>query len=1544
MKKFLSALLVLLLLAMCLTVQVGAASLTEQSPGEAAKAMVFPTDGSTCKAICPVCCKEVNWYALNAATVSAGKTLSKNYHYYLSEDVDTSRSDGALISAASTTGSRCCLHLNGKKLINRGNTALMGSGSRFNVLGEGTVQGANTGAQNGATVQINTSSPSGAVVLYGGTYSKVNPDTTANVIAPRGNGGIIELHDGATIQAGTAGSAVYLNGEMTYVSSIFRMYGGVLDASATSELAVDMEADANKRTNKVEFHMAGGVLTAGGAGCVTVRDTTAVYMSGGIIQGGKASKGGNIYIEAYGKMVLSGGTVQGGNATNGGNIYIAPNGRLEMTGGAIKNGIATGNGGNIFVDENALFTMSGGAVSGTRDEKGNAVGGKAKNGGNIYIGYTGDAIEENPGEFIMTGGTVENGTATSEGGNIYAVGTNAAAKNSRITLKNATVIGGKATSNGGNMVLNRSTLTMEDGAEILNGISGARAGSIRLYIGKIIMKGGRIAGGSAATGNADNIWAYGVSNSYPGSVYMLGGVIEPSDDAHNTGVALAAYGRLYLANDATVADKNPANAAICVGSSSSNYGKLFICDGWSGSADVYILDHGYAAGSTVSTTYAQIVKLKDDLSTTVGGSFTGTLTQCYEGTGLFVPSTSSGKLTVASAVLVADDGKITATTDPLTNWNSSDFTYLKLSADLTVEDLGEKVLCVDLNGYNLTVGGSGTVKAFDSRNDTYNASLCGKITANGTVKVESEVVAPNGNRYIALTDNNNITMHRVDMYLTTVSLRASQAGIYYKATYKCDAAVEKKVTEYGIVLSVHNMPGADFFTAEESSDKNAYTVGKNNFKSGMTANSGAVFGIMKTERDNATNDAYGKIHVYANPYIRINSDSIHVGDTKNVGKSVTDTDFDGVACSLQDVLKKVDEIFFNYDVSARERVADFYQTWKNNGMNWKFDNISGKTSTADNSNLSFSSGTDAVCSVCQKTVTWKAVTQAAYGTIRLGALSNGDHYYLEEDITYTGADNFFLQAPASGSACLHLNGHSLVATNNGAIIGYSGTLNVMGSGIVMGNLTAENQGAAVHINTTGSNGVVNLYGGTYTLPATNTTAAAVSIWANGGKINLYEGATAKGNGSGNAIYVHEAQNADAVLGVHGANVTDGRLYMAVPEGKTSTLNISGNAYIEHLVLKSMYINVNLSGAPVVDTWAAASGNQINIESLSEGADITIATRSVFTQPNDKIAEYAKYFRPLVDTDTLVVTEDKTLRYDLNYELYMTPYIRDVSAEAVADGKIHYYFMSTEGMVVSPTAEDNIYKWGDSCLIVFPNGETMLVDTGYAMQQPWVIGNLKRMGVGGEENPLDYLLITHPHSDHQGAFYSSSTFFDEIKVEQVFHNKLVVKNADTDDYVENVCTARNIPLTNLKQGTEMDFGNVHMEVLWPEQGTENTEIGSGEINDNSMVFRLDYGEHSALFTGDVYALAEGQILESVDNSKLDVDFLKIPHHGWNTSSSEKFVNAVSPEIAVATSYLEMDEYIRQRYVKTKTKVLLDVYNGYIHVSAGSDGEMVTETSR
>ena len=135
-----------------------------------------------------------------------------------------------------------------------------------------------------------------------------------------------------------------------------------------------------------------------------------------------------------------------------------------------------------------------------------------------------------------------------------------------------------------------------------------------------------------------------------------------------------------------------------------------------------------------------------------------------------------------------------------------------------------------------------------------------------------------------------------------------------------------------------------------------------------------------------------------------------------------------------------------------------------------------------------------------------------------------------------------------------------------------------------------------------------------------------------------------------------------------------------------------------------------------------------------------------------------------------------------------------------------------------------------------------------------------------------------------------------------------------------------------------------QVLWPTVGMETTAIGSGKINDNSMVFRLDYGEHSALFSADLYEAGEGNLIKSVGTDILNTDFLKVPHHGWNTSSSEAFVNAVSPELAVATGRVDMPDKFRDRYTAVNATLLFDMYDGYIHVEAGEDGVMTYETSR
>ena len=89
--------------------------------------------------------------------------------------------------------------------------------------------------------------------------------------------------------------------------------------------------------------------------------------------------------------------------------------------------------------------------------------------------------------------------------------------------------------------------------------------------------------------------------------------------------------------------------------------------------------------------------------------------------------------------------------------------------------------------------------------------------------------------------------------------------------------------------------------------------------------------------------------------------------------------------------------------------------------------------------------------------------------------------------------------------------------------------------------------------------------------------------------------------------------------------------------------------------------------------------------------------------------------------------------------------------------------------------------------------------------------------------------------------------------------------------------------------------------------------------------------------------EADIIE-LYGAELDVDLLKVPHHGNGiTSNSEAFVNAVSPELAVATGFEVIQTKIQQRYEAAGATLLGDRTYGYVHVT--TDGESMTyETSR
>lgn len=92
--------------------------------------------------------------------------------------------------------------------------------------------------------------------------------------------------------------------------------------------------------------------------------------------------------------------------------------------------------------------------------------------------------------------------------------------------------------------------------------------------------------------------------------------------------------------------------------------------------------------------------------------------------------------------------------------------------------------------------------------------------------------------------------------------------------------------------------------------------------------------------------------------------------------------------------------------------------------------------------------------------------------------------------------------------------------------------------------------------------------------------------------------------------------------------------------------------------------------------------------------------------------------------------------------------------------------------------------------------------------------------------------------------------------------------------------------------EKDF---YFDILWP---NSKKVISENNINNNSLVCKMVYQNFSMLFTGDIEERAEKAILEKYkDTNMLEASILKVAHHGSKSSSTEEFINAVKPKIAL-----------------------------------------------
>ena len=203
--------------------------------------------------------------------------------------------------------------------------------------------------------------------------------------------------------------------------------------------------------------------------------------------------------------------------------------------------------------------------------------------------------------------------------------------------------------------------------------------------------------------------------------------------------------------------------------------------------------------------------------------------------------------------------------------------------------------------------------------------------------------------------------------------------------------------------------------------------------------------------------------------------------------------------------------------------------------------------------------------------------------------------------------------------------------------------------------------------------------------------------------------------------------------------------------------------------------------------------------------------------------------------------------------------------------------------------------GDACLIEFPNGKKMLLDAGDAgfgfSAGSWYIEPfLKYRGI----RHLDYALISHPHADHMGGF---DYLFDKIRVDTLILNELAVGSALYKNLLQKA-RRRKIVIKHWQRGLRRRMGGTALYVLHPRDADEHVKEPHGrEINDSSIVFKLQYGQTAFLFTGDAELPAEKAMLGFGDF--LNSDVLKVGHHGSSTSTGEGFLSLVSPRLAVVS---------------------------------------------
>jgi competence protein ComEC len=195
--------------------------------------------------------------------------------------------------------------------------------------------------------------------------------------------------------------------------------------------------------------------------------------------------------------------------------------------------------------------------------------------------------------------------------------------------------------------------------------------------------------------------------------------------------------------------------------------------------------------------------------------------------------------------------------------------------------------------------------------------------------------------------------------------------------------------------------------------------------------------------------------------------------------------------------------------------------------------------------------------------------------------------------------------------------------------------------------------------------------------------------------------------------------------------------------------------------------------------------------------------------------------------------------------------------------------------------------GDAIYIETPGGMQMLIDGGPA-------GSVLLSELGRQmpfwDRSLDLVVLTHPDSDHVDGLISALAHYEVRAVV----SREPLEQSERAVAWERALADEGAQTIRGESGTHMALNDgVALDVLYP--GPEPINGAQTSTNNDSVVIRLTYGDVAVLLPGDIEAPVEEALARSGVNLASTV--LKVPHHGGKSSTSQVFLDAVGPQIAV-----------------------------------------------